>query len=82
MGKVDVKLSSKGFRELLNSPGVIKDLKARAEKIAAAAGPGMETTEAKAGPNRADVEVYTATYAAKRAEAENRTLTRAIDAGR
>jgi hypothetical protein len=74
-------LNRAGVRELLKCPGVQADLARRAERIAAAAGPGM-VAESYVGRNRARSRVYTQTPEARRAEASDRTLTRAIDAGR
>lgn len=69
------------YEALLKSPGVQADLRRRGARIAARAGSGMEV-ESSVGANRARVSVRTATPAARRAEAEDRALTRAIDAGR
>lgn len=77
-----IKLNSSGIRELLKSPGVVADLEDRASRIAAAAGAGMETAGATIGRNRARATVVTASYEAMLAEATDRALTRAIDAGR
>lgn len=74
-------LNEEGIRELLRSTEMADHLKDRAEKIAAAAGPGHEV-RTDDGPNRARASVVTATPEAMRSEATNRTLTRAIDAGR
>jgi hypothetical protein len=57
------------------------DLRGRASRIATAAGDGHEV-ELAVGRVRARASVRTATFEAMRAEAENRTLSRAIDAGR
>ena len=81
-----VKLNIKGFVELRNSPAVVADLQARARRIAAAAGDGMEVKPAETNhrfpKGRARVAVVTGTYDAMRREAKTRDLTRAIDAGR
>jgi hypothetical protein len=61
--------------------GIRNDLKKRAERIAAAAGDGMESSVV-IGRTRARASVITATHAARRAEARDASLTRAIDAGR
>jgi hypothetical protein len=74
-------LNRKGVAELLRHPAIVADLDERAKKIAAAAGPGMES-EAQAGRKRALALVWTGTREAREAEARNRSLTRAIDAGR
>lgn len=78
---VKVKLNSKGVRELLRSQEVLADLEERADRVAAAAGPGHRV-EAEIGPNRARAAVITDTPEAMVAEATNRTLTRAVDAAR
>jgi hypothetical protein len=81
MAKVDVKMSAAGARAILKSGEVQAFLKAKADRIAAAAGAGFESSS-MVGPNRARASVITATAKARRAEATNRSLTRAIDAGR
>lgn len=78
---VTIRLTRNGPRQLRRSPAVLADLTRRARRIAAAAGPGMET-DADLGVNRARAAVWTASAQAIRAEATNRALTRAIDAGR
>lgn len=78
---VRIELNSKGVRQLLHDPGVLADLERRAKRIAAAAGEGMET-DSDAGGTRARAVVITATRDAQRAEATDRALTRAVDAGR
>lgn len=81
MRKVEVKLTAHGPRELRQSAKVQADLLRRARLIAAAAGPGMVAT-VRVGRTRARASVVTADFAARRAEATGRVLTRAIDAGR
>lgn len=76
-----VKLNSKAARELLRSTEVRRDLEARAKRIADAAGDGMEASS-MIGRSRARASVITATPEAMVAEATDRELTRAIDAGR
>ena len=61
--------------------GVAADLQSRARRIAAAAGEGMEVDYA-VGARRARASVRTASVPARRAEAKNRALSRALDAGR
>ena len=83
-----VELNSAGIKALLSSPEVQADLLRRAEAIAAAAGgaPNFEASvrvvggSSKAG--RAYGTVRTATFEGQAAEATDRALTRAIDAGR
>ena len=79
--RVRIELDHKGISKLLNSEPVRADLQRRAERIAAAAGPGFEVESWK-GFDRAHATVRSATPAARRAEAEHRALTRALDAGR
>ena len=76
-----IKLNKKGVVALLTSPEVTRDLASRGKKIADAAGDGVEATTTR-NKDRAVVFVRTETYEAKKAEAADRALTRAIDAGR
>lgn len=76
-----IELNRAGVAALLKSPEVAADLEQRAERIARAAGDGMEANGA-IGATRARAEVVTATTEARLAEARDRVLTRAIDAGR
>lgn len=69
-------------RELLKSPEVRADLLRRAHAIEAAAGNGSYDVTPSTTPSRARVSVGTADYAARKAEATDRALTRALDAGR
>ena len=78
---VRVKLNSSGVRALLKSEPVQRDLRSRAQRIAAAAGPGMEVEES-VGASRARAAVVTATFEAKAAEARSGALTSALGAGR
>lgn len=79
--KASAKLNSAGIVATMKSAGVRADVRARAERIAAAAGPGHQVRVAE-GRTRVRATVTTATRAAKKSEAKNKTLTRAIDAGR
>ncbi|MPZ66169.1 MAG: hypothetical protein GEU83_11860 [Pseudonocardiaceae bacterium] len=81
MAFATVTLHGSGVRDLLRSPGVLGDLERRARAIADRAGPGHDV-ESEVGANRARAVVYTVTFDAMLAEAHQRTLTRAIDAGR
>jgi hypothetical protein len=81
MANVKVKLNRKGVVELLKSAEVANDLDRRAQAIASAAGPGHRIEESET-PNRARVAVITDTFEAMRREATERSLTRAVDAGR
>lgn len=78
---VRIHIDTQAVRDLLRSPEVLADLEQRAERIAAAAGPGMEV-DADVGTNRARAVVITATPEAMLAEADTRALTRSVDAGR
>lgn len=80
-GRIKIEMNPAGVREVLQSEGVRADLRRRAEAIAAAAGEGMEA-DSRIGATRARASVVTATPEAMRAEAEDRALTSAIDAGR
>ena len=86
MGDLRIKLYNKGMVELRNSPGVVAELERRASAIAASAGEGVATRPAETDfsfpSGRARVAVVTETFDAMYAEATNRTLTRALDAGR
>ena len=81
MTVVKIKINGAGVKQLLNDPAVVADLEDRGARIAAAAGEGMEISTVK-GKDRSSVFVTTETREAKLAEAEDRALSRAIDAGR
>lgn len=72
---------SAGFRRILRSQAVMADLSRRGRAIAAAAGDGVGV-QASVGANRARVTVATETRDAAKREAEDKTLTSAIGAGR
>lgn len=78
---IRVKLNRDGVRALLASQDVADDLTKRGERIAAAAGEGFEVTTTR-NRDRVVVFVRSTTHEARRAEAEDRALTHAIDAGR
>ena len=52
MSKVKVVMNPAGVRALLNAPGVVADLDARAERIRAAAGPVPGGRHHPVGPGR------------------------------
>jgi hypothetical protein len=83
MATVRVKMNSASARAILRSPRVQADLERRARQIAEAAGgePDFEV-ESRVGANRVRTSVRTATHEGRTAEAEDRALTQAIDAGR
>jgi hypothetical protein len=78
-------LNHREIAKLLNGKGqyrgVAVDLRKRAEKVAEAAGPGMEVLQGES-TKRATARVVTGTVEAMEAEARDRRLTRAIDAAR
>ena len=78
---MNIKYRGDIIAELLKSPAVQQDLRRRADRIAAAAGPGMEAS-VQVGRTRARGSVITATKQARDNEARNRALSRALDAGR
>lgn len=77
-----VVLNGAGFVALLQGAEVQADLERRARAIASAAGPGMVAENVRLSGKRSRVTVRTGTTEARRAEAEHRALTQAIDAGR
>lgn len=83
MATVRIVMNRAGARAILRSAGVQADLAARAQRIAAAAGgePDFES-EVRVGSNRVRASVRTASIDGRRAEATNRALSRALDAGR
>ena len=78
---IRVQMDHAGARQLLKSAEVQEDLKRRAEAIAQRAGAGFEA-EVKVGRTRAVASVTAETADAMRAEAADRVLTKALDAGR
>lgn len=76
-----VTLRKANIGALLKSARVQAELKARADRIAAAAGEGMEAS-VRVGRTRARASVITVTAKARENEARHRSLTRALDAGR
>ncbi|MFH5879760.1 hypothetical protein [Arthrobacter sp. NA-172] len=77
-----VEINDEAARALLRSPEVKADLKRRGNRIAAAAGAGTWDVTESNTPSRARVSVGTGDYKAREAEATNRTLLRALEAGR
>jgi hypothetical protein len=76
-----IKVNRAAVGAILKSDSVREDLERRGQAIAAAAGEGMEVNTLY-GKDRVSVFVRTGTPEAKRAEATQRSLTNAIDAGR
>jgi hypothetical protein len=70
---------------LLKSPEIVADLERRGKQIAAAAQQGRYDkydVDTHQTPTRAHVRVTTATNVARVEEARNRSLSKALDAGR
>lgn len=76
-----IELNSDAVDDLLKSHEVQEELERRARRIADHAGAGMEV-EVSIGATRARATVRTGTYEAMAAEARDRALTSALDAGR
>lgn len=76
-----IQVNPAGAGEVLRSAAVVADVQRRADAIAAAAGDGIEVVVTR-NRDRAVVFVRTKTSAAMKAEAVDRSLTRAINAGR
>ena len=81
--KFRLQIHPEGFNEVRKDPRVQEDLNARAEAIAAAAGGGDDfVVHPSPTSTRARTVVVTATVDGMLAEARDRALTRALDAGR
>jgi hypothetical protein len=76
-----IKINSESVKALLKSDEIKADLQRRAENITAAAGEGFEP-DVNLYPLRWRASVRTTTFEARKAEAEDRALSRALDAGR
>lgn len=81
MAFIRVQMNHAGARQLLRGSAVREDLGERANRVASDAGPGFEA-QVIMGRNRALAYVSSTTDEAARAEAEDRALTRAMDAAR
>lgn len=92
---VQLKFNRTGFRMIRTTPEVRADMERRAQNIADAANAGLERTPLPDGGasgfltdsqitkgRRVRVAVYTSGIEARKAEARERKLTRALDAGR
>lgn len=85
MAKSKIKWNVAGFKQLRSEPGVVDDLEARAEAVAAAAGDGYVTgsRQGVARPQgRWRTSVVTGDFDAILDNARHQTLLRALDAGR
>lgn len=78
-----VEMNSAGAEAILKDPRVLAELEARGRRAASMAGgaPDFEV-EGEIRSKRAHVSVRTATAEGRRAEAEERALSRALDAAR
>lgn len=79
--KVKIELVSSGIKELLSSQPIGNECEAAASKIAQTAGDGFIVLPAKAlgfGGGRVGYAVKADTYEAKVAEAEEKTLSKAV----
>lgn len=80
---VRVVLNDDGIKQLLRSQGVVDDLERRANAVAEAAGGAPDyVASVWQGKDRARGSVRTATAKGRSEEANNRTLTRSVDAAR
>ena len=79
--KAEIKLNSKGIRQILKHDSTRKAAEKRAQAIAVAAGDGYEASS-MVGKNRARASVITATTRARRDDAKRGTLLRSAGAGR
>lgn len=82
--KIAIKWRFPAFREMRSTSEVQAELSRRAQRIAAAAGPGYEagTPHVTGGWGRGRVSVRTATTSARRRESREHNLLRALNAGR
>lgn len=83
--KVRIELDHDGFQTLLNSEPVKGLVKSGADRIAQAAGDGFEVVEKElnfGGSPRPGFIVHTGTWDARRAEAKDKVLSTALNAGR
>ena len=78
---IRVQVDKSGVAKLLRAEGIAADLAARGDRIAAAAGDGFESRVWQ-GRDRVRATIRTGTMEARRAEAEDRALSRALAAGR
>lgn len=76
-----IKWHMKAFRQLRQERGIVSDLVHRGRAVADAAGAGVEAT-VRTGRTRGRVSVAAVTDEAKRKNAKENTILRALDAGR
>jgi hypothetical protein len=78
---ISIQMNYKGMKQIMKSAPVLADLLRRGRAVQAAAGSGFMVTH-RIGSSRARVSVITSNDRGRRAEATNRSLTRALDAAR
>lgn len=81
-GTTRIEMNRDGARRLLTSPEVQAELLRRGKVTAAAAGPGFEASVQTERRGRAAVVVGPTTARARRAQARDRVLQRALDAAK
>lgn len=77
-----IKVRREGIRELLTGPEGRGDIRERAARVAAAAGPGVEVLPEQTPRRRAHAIVGPVTPEAARRVAKDNALIRALEAGR
>ncbi len=77
MANVEIKLNHDGIRELLRSKEAAEVCKACADKTQGRLGEGYIVTT-YTGKGRANASIYAESYAAKRDNAENNTILKAL----
>lgn len=83
--KIRIELNSDGIRQLLTSQPIANECEKAAQKVAAAAGEGFEVLPLRQmnfGGGRVGYAVHAESYAAKVAESEEKTLSKAVNACR
>lgn len=79
--KVRIELNRDGIRELLMSDAIAKECEKAAQSIASRAGEGFEVSELRKmgyGGGRVGYTVRTDTYEARKAEATDKVLSKAV----
>lgn len=79
---VTLTFDERTIAKILKSVPVARDMEARARRIAEAAGGAPDFVVVTGVTDRAHASAVTGNAAGRRAEAEDRVLSRAIDAGR
>lgn len=77
MGKIEVKLNSKGIQEMLKSPEVAEMCMQRAASALSRCGDGYEM-DSRTYPERRGAVVKAVTYKARKDNADNNTLLKAV----